>query len=219
MIDIVIIGQNEGLHIQNMHDALKEYPYRRVWVLDRCTDFSEKTLMELGEKYIKTSDKLEGRQTSLARNLGLSSCAPGSDVLFLDGDRYISEGTLCGLETWENDIALLMLEEDFRDNTKEFQKYRYGRVHNDFYSCGLFMKRSAINKVLEFQNGELFSTSMQNVWGIEDTYLGDVCYHLGLTCDLYNACRLKGNFDRLNLDSLNVLERRFKGREKLSVKW
>ena len=112
-----------------------------------------------------------------------------------------------------------MLEEDFRDNVKCFQSDRYGRVNNDFYSCGLFMKRKAINKVSEFQNGELFSTKMQCDWGIEDTYMGDVCYHLGLTCDLYNACRLKGKFDRLHLDSLNVLEKRFKERERLNVKW
>jgi len=219
MIEIVIVGQNESGYIEKMYRSLNPYSYRRVWILDRCTDDSDKQLQELGEYFVKTNNSLNGRQTSHARNLGLSASSKDSDVLFLDGDRFPATGALYKLDMWDKDIALLMLEDDFRDNTRDFAGERYGRVNNDFYSCGIFIKRHAINKVLEFQSGELFSTEMQNDWGIEDTYLGDVCYHLGLTCDLYKDCRLRGRFDRLNLDSLDVLEKRFKKRERLNVKW
>ena len=88
MIDIVIIGQNEGVYIQQMYTALREYPFNRIWVLDRCMDNSEEQLKKSGERYLKTKGTLEGRQTSHARNLGLKVCSPNSDVLFLDGDRY-----------------------------------------------------------------------------------------------------------------------------------
>ena len=217
-MEIVIIGQNEGEHIQCMYNSLKAYPYRRIWVLDRCTDNSEELLRTLGEEFIKTPDELEGRKTSFARNLGLKACSSTADVLFLDGDRYPVSGSICELEEWKEDIALLTLSEDFRNNVTDYSVH-YGAVMNGFYSCGLFMRRSAIDKVMEFQQGELFSTSMQNVWGIEDTYLGDVCYHLGLTADIYSGVRLRGTFDRLHLSSLDVLEQRFRARERLCVKW
>ena len=217
-MEIVIIGQNEGAYIRRMRNALREYPYRRIWVLDRCTDNSEKLLHSLGEEFVKTPDNLKGRQTSFARNLGLKACSPAADALFLDGDRYPVSGSLYGLEAWKEEIALLTLSEDFRNNIPEYSVY-YGAVMNGFYSCGLFMRRSAIDKVMEFQQGELFSTSMQEVWGIEDTYLGDVCYHLGLTANVYSGVHLRGAFDRLHLSSLNVVEQRFRARENLCVKW
>jgi hypothetical protein len=218
MIEIVIIGQNEGEHIQNMYNALKKYPYRRTWVLDRCTDDSVTQLISLGERFIKTPESLEGRQTSFARNLGLSICSTTSDVLFLDGDRYPVGGSLGNLEAWNKDIALFLLENDWRGN-EDFNEFYYGHVLSHFYSCGIFLKRDAINKVLEFQNGELFSTELQQWWGIEDTYLGDVCYHLELTCDICRDFILQGGFDKRTLESINVLKIRLKKRDGLNVLW
>ena len=217
MIDVVIIGQNEGIHVVDMYNSLREYPYSRVWVADRCTDNSVAIVRELGEKQITTPTNLVGRQTSFARNLGLLLCDSKNDVLFLDGDRYVTHGTLKFLEEAKTDVSLLLLEDDFREDI-DFE-YCYGRVTNFFYSCGVFFKREAINKIVNFQNGELFSTDIQDVWGIEDTYLGDVCYHLGLTAAIYKNCRLRGSFDRRNIDSIHVLERRFRKREKLNVLW
>lgn len=217
MVDVVIIGQNEGRYIQDMHRGLGAYPYDRYWVLDRCTDDSAQQLIALGERFVCTPSSLQGRQTSFARNLGLAMCNPKHDVLFLDGDRYIATGSLNGMEQSITDIVLLMVEDDFRVDV-DFAS-NYGRVNNFFYSCGIFMKRKAIDAVLKFQNGELFSTEMQDVWGIEDTYLGDVCYHLGLTASIYDGCRLRGGFERGQLDSIYVLERRLRKRDNLNVLW
>jgi hypothetical protein len=121
------------------------------------------------------------------------------------------------LEKSQTDISLLLVDDDFRDEI-DFHEW-YGRVNNFFYSCGIFLKRSAINAITDFQNGELFATDMQDVWGIEDTYLGDVCYHLGLTAALYKECRLRGGFDKGQLDSIHVLERRLRKRDALTVLW
>jgi hypothetical protein len=203
-----------------MYDALKEYPYPRVWILDRCTDNSEAQLKELGERYQKTKKTLKGRQTSHARNLGLAACSPGSDVLFLDGDRYPVKGTLCELETWEKDIALLLLaEKDPRESVYDYPERVYGRVYSGFYSPGLFMRRNAIDKVLEFQSGELFSAEMQEEWGIEDVYLGDVCYHLELTADIYRSCFLQGFFAKNQIESIGTVAKRFRKRDLLNVWW
>lgn len=212
-MEIVIIGQNEGQYVNNMLDSLKKYNFKRVWILDRCIDNSKQLLLEKDEYFIETPEYLQGRQTSFSRNLGLSNS--NDDVLFLDGDRYLINGDLNQLKNSQYDIELLYLEDDFRDNRSPSD---YGHVINGFYSCGIFFKRKTIDKIIEFQ-GELFNTDIQNVWGIEDTYLGDVCYHLGLTCNYNNTIRLNGKFDRTTLDNMDAIETRFKLRNKLNVLW
>jgi glycosyltransferase involved in cell wall biosynthesis len=218
-ISVVIIGQNEGKHVNMMLSALMtQLPAaERIWVLDRCTDDSEKILKEFGERVIKTRMRLRGRQTSHSRNLGFSKCNPENHVLFIDGDRYPSVGNLYELVKWPYDIGLLLLEQDDRLFV-EYDKL-YGTVHNGFYSCGVFIKRSALNKILKFQDGKIFRTDIQQHWGIEDVYLGDVCYHLRLVCDMFLNVRLHGRFTRNMLDSVKVIEERFKLRQKLNVKW
>lgn len=217
MLSIVIIGHNEANFIIRMLASLKNIDAKRIWVLDRCDDGSAELLEDCGEFYITTSDTLKGRQTSHSRNLGLSHCDKVSDVIFLDGDRFIVNGDLNIFHDYDKDISLMLLENDHR-NLLDINE-SYGEVHNGFYSCGVFFKRNAINKVLEFQNGEFFKEDIQDVWGIEDTYLGDVCYHLELTCDINKDIRLNGEFERLEIDSLDVIERRFILRDKLNVKW
>ena len=218
-MNIVIIGQNEGQHIKSMLTFLQRdlSGHKRIWVLDRCTDDSEHILQEAGEFIVKTPDYLKGRQTSYARNLGLKYTDPSEDVLFLDGDRYVTAGVLYNLTFAFNDVTLLMLEEDHRHNVT-YSKL-YGEVHNGFYSCGIMFKRKAINALLTFQNGWLFREDIQQEWGIEDVYLGDVCYHLGLSCDLYSNVSLRGGFDKTNIDDISTMEKRFLLRDKLDVKW
>ena len=215
-MNIVIIGKNEGASIDNMLASIVNMNCKRVWVADRCTDGTVKKLKSLNEFYIKTSPFLLGRQTSYCRNLGLSFCDKGENVLFLDGDRYIKHGSLKNLEQCKSDIVLLLLEYDNRERL-DFSK-SYGEIHNGFYSCGVYFKNSALQKILKFQKGELFSIKMQKHWGIEDTFLGDVCYHLGLTCETYQDCRLNGKFDDKTVGIRNI-EKRLNARQKLNVKW
>lgn len=216
-MEVVIIGQNEAESIIKMYDSLMNYDYKVNWICDRCVDGSEDILKSLDQNVITTPIGLKGRQTSYSRNLGLSHVNKYSDVLFLDGDRYIVQGDLSELENNVYDIQLLLLENDPRIHFDIDD--HYGNVFNCFYSCGIYIKSSAINKILDFQKGELFDESIQEHWGIEDTYLGDVCYHLGLTCNFNKNIILNGSFDKMYVDDLDVIDARFKKRDKLNVKW
>lgn len=230
MIDVVIIGHNEGEHIVDMFTSIPG-SFNIVYVADRCSDETiwnlcscARTNRELCDSkskpiIINANDDYKGRRTSEMRNLGARYTRPNSDILFLDGDRYPTRGGLLKLNGWHKDIALLLVEEDGREEITDYQRSCYGRVYNGFYSCGIFIKRHAIEKIMRFQNGEIFREDMQSEWGIEDTYLGDACYHLNLSADIYRHCRLRGRFEKMRLDSLDTLEKRLIERNKLNVRW
>ena len=220
MTDVVIIAHNEGNYVQNMIDSIPS-DWNIVYVADRCDDLTNGIIKILAANdsriTVLINERGVGRLTSQMRNLGFWHTRPESDVLFLDGDR-VPLGSLAPLSKWDKDIALLMLEHDGRDAIDDYSKV-YGTVHNAFYSCGVYFKASALRSILDFQEGKIFREDMQAMWGIEDTYLGDVCYHLNLTADLYRDCRLRGKFDKYALDSLDAIELRLKERNKLNVKW
>lgn len=218
MIEVVSIGQNEGKFVDALIASLPT-DWKIHYVADRCID---KTVQELSKfsnvDIIETTDmQLEGRQTSFCRNLGLAKCNSKSDVLFLDADRYATNGDIVkAYDAMMTDVLCLPLEEDFR-HPSDFAA-NYGRVMSGFYSCGMLIRRSAIEKICEFQ-GMLFREDMQDVWGIEDTSLGDVAYHLGLTAELSDKVFLRGKFNKTQLDSLDDIERRLRFRDKLNVRW
>lgn len=219
MIEVVIIGHNEGRYAEAMRASIPQ-DWKVTYIADRCTRDELEWIRCFFPNAIDTREmSLTGRKTSFCRNLGLSMCDAKSDVLFLDGDRHPVKGSL--IDVYENirtDAVCLPIEEDFR--TVENFEMNYGRVFNGFFSCGLFMRRSAIEKVQEFQDGQLFREDMQDVWGIEDTTLGDVCYSLGLTAELSDRVKLRGAFERNHVDSLDVVERRLTFRNSLpNVRW
>lgn len=220
-MNIVIIGQNERQNMPLMLESLKNtFPKdKRIWVLDRSTDSSIEYLEANDEIYICTPNSWVGRRVSSARNFGLSFTDKGSDVLFLDGDRYIVRGKFTPSKV-KKDVLLFMVEHDERNDPKWFKKYSqiYGHLHNGFYSCGLFMKRAAIDKILTFQ-GELFSTDIENYWGVEDVHLGDVCFHLGLTAGINKNMILYGRFDKDKKIPLEAWRARVSKRLPLNVIW
>lgn len=219
MVEVVIIGRNEGEFGRRMCESLPP-EWRKTYVADRCNALDMMLLLSLPCNIVETEDlNLDGRQTSFCRNLGLLMTDESSDVLFLDGDRFVVEGDIMkAVENCGTDILLFKCQGDGR--TEESFKNAYGQVRNEFYSCGIFMRRPAIEKVREFQHGELFREDMQQVWGIEDTYLGDVCYHLGLTASLCETVTLNGELDtsteKLTMDAFC---KRLEERNKLDVKW
>lgn len=218
MTEIVIIAQNEAKHIKRMMDALLPLHWRIHYVADRCKDDTLKLLSRYDVDVVETPAELKGRQTSFARNLGLSRCDGASSVLFLDGDRYPVFGDLrSAIRCSCSDVTCLPIEYDFR--TRENFTMNYGRVINGFYSCGIHFRREAIDKILAFQNGQLFNEDLQADWGIEDTSLGDVAYHLGFTAELSEMVTLRGAFERSTVDSLDVIEKRLRFRDKLNVLW
>lgn len=221
MVDVVIIGHNEGKHAKALAKSIPD-GWGVTYVADRCRIID---LMRIywhfrrGEVIDTRNINLEGRQTSFCRNLGFYHRPhKDSDILFLDGDRYVTSGSLQeAYDAMTTDVLCLPLENDFRH--KADFAINYGRVLSGFFSCGLFMRREAVMRVLEFQNGQIFREDMQDVWGIEDTSLGDVCYHLGLTAELSDKVTLRGGFDRIEVDSLDTIERRLQFRNNLNVRW
>lgn len=220
MVEVVIIGRNEGEFASSMCESLPP-TWRKIYVADRCDTENKNLICQQPFDVIYETDmhNLQGRCTSFCRNEGLSLTFRYSDVLFLDGDRFVVEGALINaVDECETDILLFKCQGDGR--TAESFKQAYGQVRNEFYSCGLFMRRSAIEKVKKFQGGVLFREDMQQAWGIEDTYLGDVCYHLGLTASLCESVTLNGELDtsteKLTMDAFC---KRMEERSRLSVKW
>lgn len=166
---------------------------------------------------------LEGRQISFVKNLGISYTSPTSDILVIDGDRYVVKGDIKGvLENAEKDVTLLTLSKDSRlDHSFDIQK-TYGKFWNNFIGCGLFFKREALEKIKSHPvlNGQIYPEELQIYWGIEDGGLGDVCYDLGLTIELRKDINLRGRFERTWYDSPQVLTYRFSFRNKLkNILW
>lgn len=230
-MNIVIIAHNEQESIMRMASVLTKQGLLNsaVWVLDRCTDKSEDICKEIGVEYI-VNTKGEGRQTSTCRNMGYRWCSDKifkENTLFLDADRWPVLGDLNSLESSPTDITLLKLQKDLRDDCAVDYNKIYGTVYNNFFSCGIFIKEDACKKLIQFYserkddygNSLIFPETVQQFWGIEDTHLGDICYHLGLTCDFNNEIRLQGTFAKLSVDSLDTIEQRFKLRDKLNVLW
>lgn len=219
MVEVVIIGQNEGASLPKMLDSIPQ-GWRIHYVADRCTDNTLEQLVKRdGIIDVVSTIGREGRQTSYCRNLGLSRCEKNSDVLFLDGDRYPVKGSLSdALADCDKDLLLFPVEEDFR--TPEMFQRAYGYVNNCFYSCGLFATRKAIREVQIRQDGQFFNEALQGVWGIEDTSLGDLCYDLRLTAKLTDRAVLRGGFDKKEVDDWDTILKRFEYRNKLKyVKW
>lgn len=220
MTDVVIIAHNEGKYVAEVINSLPQH-WRIIYVEDRCTDCTHEKMFKIKQSRDVTEVRNcygIGRLTSYCRNLGFRYTRPSANVLFLDGDRSVVSGDISKIEERAEDITLLMLEHDGRDMIDDYSKV-YGTVHNAFYSCGVYFKASALQRISDFQEGKIFREDMQAMWGIEDTYLGDVCYHLNLTADLYRDCRLRGKFDKYALDSLDAIELRLIERNKLNVKW
>jgi hypothetical protein len=216
MISVVIIGRNEGLSVDPMIISLPE-DWKIYYVADRCTDNTLKLLSKYSNVFPidTTNHNFEGRKTSTCRNLGLLSCPEEDDILFLDGDRYVISGNIKKvIENFKSDILLFRLEEDSRGEEFE-RRYKNADLINGFFSCGVFFKREAINKILEcpYNFGELFPEFLQDVWGIEDTSLGDLCSYLGLNAELCNDVKLSGKFERSTIDSIKDVARRLHYRD------
>ncbi|MCQ2232133.1 MAG: glycosyltransferase family 2 protein [Paludibacteraceae bacterium] len=221
MMDVVIIAKNEGIYVEKIINSIDK-DWHIVYVADRCTDNTIEQLDALRETRENltiidtTKMDLTGRQTSTCRNLGLKYTNAGSDVLFLDGDRYAVGGSYKdAVDGAKAEIVCFPLQVDSR--TPQSFSDTYGCVNSGFFSCGIFFRRFAIEKVIKWQ-GSLFNNELQYEWGIEDTSLGDLCYHLGLNAELTDKCVLQGEFTYATISKTARLKR-FIFREPLNVKW
>lgn len=211
---IVIITRNQLRTLKPTLKSLSNYKDDIVVVCDRCKDKTVEYLQKNNYNYIDLKSKCPSsyRKTSTARNAG-AAYWKGHDILFLDGDRAIVEGTIEYLPDVTTDIALLLVKDDFR---LKAPCLFYGTVDSHFYSAGVFIKKEALQRI-DTRFGEIFPVAFQTTWGYEDVVLGDMCYSLGLTCDFYKHCRLKGCFEN-KLRDPEVFIKRLVFRETLGLK-
>jgi hypothetical protein len=224
----IAIGRNEAPHIRPLVESIGRD--RTMLVLDRPElpgDEAEAALT--GAAYIVNRSG-EGRLTSTARDIGYCvarSLWGADDALFLDMDRYPVSGTLDGLGQSGADVECLFLEDDLRVDEKGGPVVFPGEVHSGFFSCGLWFRKGALEAIEKFYAADrgawggsvVFPRPVERFWGVEDTLLGDVCFHLGLSIAPYTGCRLRGAFEKTRVDTLDAVEARFRLRDKLNVRW
>lgn len=204
---VVIISKDQEASLPPMLAALRaQLPdASRVWVLDRCTDGSLGYLLGEHETTV-TKSKGRGFEAGAARNLGLAAVDEGYDVLFLDGDRVPAglshELLAAALDLY--DFTLVKAEKDkgrpwFAEGFVE--NPAMGMFWNSFYTCGTLARAPAIKEVQALNHGNLFNPLLNGAYGCEDLYLGDMAYHIGLSCGGFPAsCYLKGEVGVLDGD-------------------
>lgn len=186
---IVVISHNQAPSIPLMKEYLdKHFPGCPVTlVLDRCTDHSEDVAAKVNIPFI-TNWEGEGFLAGRMRDKGLE-CSGVSDTLFLDGDRIPSGGfsymdARTALDMY--DVTIMPIAEgEFRAWFRQDQYVanpNYGKWDNDVFTCGMVVRKEALEKIKEAQNNLLFVKDFDGQFGEEDRYLGDIAYHLGLTC-------------------------------------
>lgn len=224
----IAIGRNEAPHIRPLVGAIGRD--RTMLVLDRPSGSGDEAEAALsGAAYIVNRSG-EGRLTSTVRDLGYCAARAlwgADDALFLDMDRYPVTGNLDGLGASGADVECLFLEDDMRVNDAGEPVVFPGEVHSGFFSCGLWFRKEALEAIESFYASDMaswggsvvFPRPVERFWGVEDTLLGDVCFHLGLSIAPYGGCRLRGGFDKTRVDTLDAVEARFRLRDKLDVRW
>lgn len=233
-MNVVVISKDNPRAIAPMAQALADQNLLQntVFVFDRCSKQDKAFFKQLSELYgfeYILNDKGEGRQTSYCRNLGFRWVSDNlfeEGTLFLDDDRWPVVGDLNILDKTDADVVLLKNQVDTREPILDMEPYN-GLVYNNFFSNGLYLKKCASEKLLDFYRTNshtygksiIFPENVQQYWGIEDTHLGDICYHLGLNITINNDIRLHGGFDKFDIDSIDTVELRLRLRDKLNVKW
>lgn len=204
MLEIVVIGRNEGDYVNSLINSIPT-DLKVIYVADRCTDCTISELSKFTNVNIVNTDFniSDGRKTSTLRNLGLSKCSDSSDILFLDGDRFVISGDLHDL-VGESEVNLLKLEDDIRSN--DWIQANKGKLMSGFFSCGVYFPRDKINLILNKFN-ELFPMWAESDWGIEDLVLGDICYSLNIDFKLNENILLNGSFNRFIVSNDQIHKR------------
>lgn len=188
-IGVVIIGKDQGSDILNTHNSIKS-SIKRIFVLDRCSDDSEKICIENNIPYLINLIGKD-RQPSRCRNIGLNYFKDNEDILFLDTDRITNFDidilndspfdvtlTFC-----ENDIRLkdIKNQKEYSDNLTYFNENKsWGTFNNACFSSAIFIRRKVINKVID-KFGYFWDEDF-TLWGEEDRHLGDLLYSVDATC-------------------------------------
>lgn len=178
----VSINKGQEASVPAMRTALRGL--RSVFVFDR-TDarFPFQSSTETAVWSTGWHGFLAGRMRDLGLLVADSKGFGDEDVLFLDGDK-VPSGDLSELERMPADCVLLGTgatdPREWMHGTGEVERHLLADIWNGFYSCGLFIRRHAIEKVRQLNGGRLFHPAFDGMYGEEDRYLGDCLCVLGM---------------------------------------
>lgn len=188
-IHIVVISHNQAKSLPPMGAYLRDkFPGCPVTVvLDRCSDNSIDMARIAGFSPVLNFEGV-GFLAGRMRDKGLAASGM-HDTIFLDGDRIPSmqfgyQEACKALAKY--DLTLLPIKEgEFREWFQDecfVDNKHYGEWGNDFFTCGLIARKSALESLTKSQDGLLFVKDFDGQFGEEDRYLGDLAHALDLTC-------------------------------------
>lgn len=186
MIDVVIINKSSEIkEIKDMMDCLSRGSNIKniIYVADRCSsDYVQELLLTPKITVRVLSDNYEGRRSSSLRNIGYSYAKLDFDdisgVLFIDGDRYFTEGSTDDIEEGViNNIPIEMLSSLSEDELNMFKD----EILNFFYSACVYLPKDVCLTLENHQyKGLLWNEDIEGIWGIEDLFMGNQLSILGI---------------------------------------
>lgn len=187
---IAVISRDQGAFLKNMVYSLKgQLSSPRLFVLDRCKDNSKEILESLGENFIEKNYG-KGFEAGRVRNVAIDEIG-NEDTFLFDGDRVPSglSDDLCSEALEKYDISLMPLSEDLRVRHTDVDTFSdnkfFGKETNMVYTAGILIRGTALAKIKEFNQGFVFNPVFDGCWGYEDSSMGDVAAHLGMSCGFF----------------------------------
>lgn len=187
---VVVLIKDQIGNIQKFLDIFREDDI--VFVLDRPS-VDELKVKSPKRHIINTYGS--GFMAGHCRNLGEQYWqvnAPSADICFFDGDRYPPNAYIFqaignfikhyDIILWgvKNDSRLkAMAKSFFYENNRSFLEHPKN-ISNIFYSCGFYIKRTAIDDIKKISEGHLFHPAFNGHWGNEDRFMGNCALKLGL---------------------------------------
>lgn len=215
MIYLVCINNGQPDALAPMLAASASFGDRRVLVLDRSPEIAP-----FGWPHVVRNSDGDGWLAGRMRDIGLSYVRANfpdcTGVLFVDGDRIPQEDLL---PFCVGDCTLFSTVDDMRgevpgrlcDCTEWCKDFK----NSPFMSPALYLSMSCINAVLE--DGRLFASCFDGIWGEEDRDLGDRVVHAGFRVMATNtkvSGALVDRFTRDGIDQRNfwIRKKRHEGR-------
>lgn len=217
LIYLVCINKSQSGAIVPMLAASKAFDDRRILVLDRSPE-----ICPYGWPHVVRNSDGDGFQAGRMRDIGLtyvrSNFADCSGILFIDGDRIPQEDLL---PFCVGDCTLFSVVDDMRgevpDRLCDCTEWCKDFKNSPFMSPALYLSMDCINAVLE--DGRLFASCFDGIWGEEDRDLGDRIVNSGF-CIMATNAKVSGSlvdrFARDGIDKRNFLIRKKRHESRLN---
>lgn len=217
MIDVVIINKSNNLEdIDKMLKCLL-IPGNNInkiyYISDRCSREFNHHLLSIHNPKLAIrifNDNYEGRRSSSLRNTGYSYAKLDFDdiagVLFIDGDRYFTEGSTLDIdESITNNVPIEFLKDL---STEQLYLFR-NEILNTFYSACVYIPKDVCLTLENHQyKGLLWNEDLEKIWGVEDLFMGNQFSILGIKYRFNRKIKLNDTemtgYNNVNENLLNM---------------